>query len=299
MELNPYLALLVDQGGSDLFFSVGARPEVKVEGRTLPVGKEPLTSANLAGFAAQCLDEAQRATFEQELELNSGLSVPGIGRFRLYLFRQRGEIAMVVRHVKDRIPSIQELSLPPLLEELVMQKRGLVLVVGATGTRSQAGSRAGSRCGRRTHRCPRWPRRRAERAARNALRRPREIRRQTGREPRDRMAVDGDGLGNASQPQRGHGVQEAWIPLLDIDTPGAQPRGDPAAHGLELVALHCAPRDLSARSGRLPGPHCRSRSVLRHAVEDPAARLRRAGVAARLLSVPKWREVDAVVMPLQ
>ena len=134
MDLNPYLALLVDQGGSDMFFSVGARPEVKVEGRTLPVGKEPMTSANLADFAAQCLDEAQRAAFEQELELNAGLSVSGIGRFRLYVFRQRGEIAMVVRHVKDRIPSIQELSLPPLLEELVMQKRGLVLVVGATGS---------------------------------------------------------------------------------------------------------------------------------------------------------------------
>jgi twitching motility protein PilU len=134
MELNPYLALLVDQGGSDMFFSVGARPEVKVEGRTLPVGKEPMSSANLADFAAQCLDEAQRAVFAEQLELNTGLSVPGIGRFRLYLFRQRGEIAIVVRHVKDRVPSIQELSLPPQLEELILRKRGLVLVVGATGS---------------------------------------------------------------------------------------------------------------------------------------------------------------------
>ena len=134
MELKPYLALMVDQGGSDMFFSVGARAELKVEGRTLPIGKEALSAADLADFASQCLDAEQRAAFDQDLELNASLSVTGVGRFRLYVFRQRGEIAMVLRHVKDHIPNIEELSLPPLLEELIMQKRGLVLVVGATGS---------------------------------------------------------------------------------------------------------------------------------------------------------------------
>ena len=133
MELNPYLQLMVDQGGSDMFFSVGARPEVKVEGRTLPVGREPATPEIMEQFVEQALDEAQRAQFARDLELNCGLSVRGIGRFRLYVYRQRGAIAMVVRHVKDRIPSIRELSLPSTLEELIMEKRGLVLVVGATG----------------------------------------------------------------------------------------------------------------------------------------------------------------------
>jgi len=134
VQLNSYLQLMVDQGASDLFFSVGARPEVKVEGRTLPVGKEALTGTHMAELLGQALDEAQRAEFARALELNCGLSVPGIGRFRVYAYRQRGEVAMVVRHVKDRIPGIQELSLPPVLEELVMGKRGLVLVVGATGS---------------------------------------------------------------------------------------------------------------------------------------------------------------------
>jgi twitching motility protein PilU len=134
VKLNPYLRLMVDQGGSDMFFSVGARPEVKVEGKTLPVGKERLTGDDLSAFVEHALDEEQREQFATGLELNSSLSVSGIGRFRLYVFRQRGEVAMVVRHVKHSIPSIQELSLPSMLEKLVMEKRGLVLVVGATGS---------------------------------------------------------------------------------------------------------------------------------------------------------------------
>jgi len=134
VELNPYLQLMVDQGGSDMFFSVGARPEVKVEGRTLPVGKDAATPEIMQRFLEQALDDDQRAQFARDLELNCGLSVSGIGRFRLYVYRQRGQVAMVVRHVKHRIPSIEELSLPSMLEDLIMEKRGLVLVVGATGS---------------------------------------------------------------------------------------------------------------------------------------------------------------------
>jgi twitching motility protein PilU len=134
VDLDPYLQLMLEKGGSDLFFSVGARPELKIEGRALPVGREAMTSEHLAAFLAQALDDDQRARFNRDLELNCGLAVPGIGRFRVYVYRQRGEVAMVLRHVKERIPSLEELALPETLQELVLQKRGLVLVVGATGS---------------------------------------------------------------------------------------------------------------------------------------------------------------------
>ena len=116
MDLDPYLQLMLEKGGSDLFFSVGARPELKIEGRALPVGREAMTSEHLAAFLAQALDDDQRARFNRDLELNCGLAVPGIGRFRVYVYRQRGEVAMVLRHVKERIPSLEELALPETLQ---------------------------------------------------------------------------------------------------------------------------------------------------------------------------------------
>jgi twitching motility protein PilU len=134
VDLNAYLQLMVDQGGSDMFFSVGARPELKLEGRTLPVGRVAMTAEHMAAFIEQALDDDLRERFGRELEINCGLSVPGIGRFRLYVYRQRGEVAMVLRHVQEHIPSIEELALPDTLRELVLEKRGLVLVVGATGS---------------------------------------------------------------------------------------------------------------------------------------------------------------------
>ncbi len=125
---------MVEKGASDMFFSVGARPEIKVEGRAVPVGKEALDAAALHALADAILDEEKWATFNAALELNTGLSVPGIGRFRVYLYRQRGEIAVVLRLIKQEIPSIEALGLPPVLERLIMEKRGLILVVGATGS---------------------------------------------------------------------------------------------------------------------------------------------------------------------
>ena len=133
-SITPYLQLMVSHGASDLFFSVGAKPKVKVGPRVRSVGTEPMTAEVLRSMLSEIVSDAQRAQLETQLELNCGFSTRGIGRFRLYAYRQRGELAMVVRYVRHRIPTIQSLGLPRTLEDIVLQKRGLVLVVGATGS---------------------------------------------------------------------------------------------------------------------------------------------------------------------
>ena len=133
MEITPYLKLMVERGASDMFFSIGARPNIKIEAKTLAVGKHTLDSAALRAMSASLLDAEQKRVFEETLELNLGFTLPGVGRFRANLYHQRGEIAMVVRHIKDTVPSMAELGLPAMLEELILEKRGLILVVGATG----------------------------------------------------------------------------------------------------------------------------------------------------------------------
>jgi twitching motility protein PilU len=132
-NIAPYLKLMVDHGASDLFFSVGARPKVKVESAVRSVGQDVMTPESMRLLLGDVLDAEQQQQFHDTLEFNSGFSVAGIGRFRLYVFRQRGEPSMVVRYVRQSVPSIAELGLPQTLERLVMEKRGLILVVGATG----------------------------------------------------------------------------------------------------------------------------------------------------------------------
>ncbi len=134
MEAVPYLKLMVQKEASDVYFSTGTRVHLKIDGRLVPVGDTPLKSAEVKNLIYSLLNDFQIAEFEREWELNIGLSVAGLGRFRVNVFKQRGDVAMVVRYIKYGIPSIEELSLPPILEELIMQPRGLVLVVGATGS---------------------------------------------------------------------------------------------------------------------------------------------------------------------
>jgi twitching motility protein PilU len=134
MEVMPYLKLMVQKQASDLFFSTATRVHLKIEGRMVPVGEEALKSAEVKAMAYSVMSDKQIANFERELELNMGLSVAGLGRFRVNVFKQRGDVAMVVRYIKYDIPSIGELNLPPILEDLIMLPRGLLLVVGATGS---------------------------------------------------------------------------------------------------------------------------------------------------------------------
>jgi twitching motility protein PilU len=134
MDITAYLKLMVDHGASDLFFSAGAPANVKIEGDTRPIGNKPLTSSDVRELAYGLMQDSQRAAYEANLELNMAISMQQLGRFRVNVFRQRGDVAMVIRYISNRIPGIEALGLPPILKDLIMEKQGLVLVVGSTGS---------------------------------------------------------------------------------------------------------------------------------------------------------------------
>lgn len=134
MDITPFFKLMVDMGASDLFFSVGAPPHIKIQGVTSPVGQTAIQSHQLADIARSVMNDAQQKEFDSQLELNLALSIQGTGRFRINVFKQCGEVAMVVRYIKGTIPQIEELQLPQLLKSVIMELRGLVLIVGATGS---------------------------------------------------------------------------------------------------------------------------------------------------------------------
>lgn len=134
MDILPYLKLMVQKNGSDLFFSTGAPPNLKAEGRTAPIGEKRLKPGEAKQLAYSIMSEEQIKEFESTSEGNLAVSINGLGRFRVNVFRQRGDAAMVVRYIKGDIPAIDELFLPKSLEELIMLPRGLILVVGSTGS---------------------------------------------------------------------------------------------------------------------------------------------------------------------
>ncbi|MGB5253522.1 MAG: PilT/PilU family type 4a pilus ATPase [Sedimenticolaceae bacterium] len=134
MELAPYLRLMVQRAASDLYFSTGACPHVKINGQTVAIGDKPLNSGDVSGLAYSIMNDEQVREFEGTLECNLAISVQQLGRFRVNVFRQRGDVAMVIRYIKGEIPSIEELYLPQTLKRLILEKRGLILVVGSTGS---------------------------------------------------------------------------------------------------------------------------------------------------------------------
>lgn len=134
MEVFEFLNLLVQKNGSDLFFSVGAPVNVKIEGITHPLKMPPLAPGEVKQLAYSLMNQRQTAEFEARFELNMSIHAAQLGRFRVNVFMQRGETGMVIRYIKSKIPPIAELGLPPVLEQLVMLKRGLILVTGATGS---------------------------------------------------------------------------------------------------------------------------------------------------------------------
>ena len=125
---------MVDMKASDLFFSVGAPVNVKIEGITQPLKMPVLAPGEVKQLAYSVMNEKQVAEFESRMELNMAIAAAGIGRFRVNVFMQRGETGMVIRYIKSKIPPLADLGLPPVLEQLVMLKRGLVLVTGSTGS---------------------------------------------------------------------------------------------------------------------------------------------------------------------
>lgn len=125
---------MAEKKASDLFFSAGTRVSIKIEGVCRPINLPELDAATCKAAAYGLMNEEQIKTFEANNEMNFGYGLKDIGNFRVNVFRQRGAVAMVIRYVSSTIPSIEELGLPPLLRDLVMEKRGLILIVGATGS---------------------------------------------------------------------------------------------------------------------------------------------------------------------
>jgi twitching motility protein PilU len=133
-NLRPYLKLMADKGASDLFFTPHAPIKIKIEGQILPVGKEILTVELVNQIALSVMNEDQKHAFARELELDFAISEPGLGRFRVNVFQQRGNYALVLRYITLEMPKLDELGLPKVLKELSLRKRGLILMVGATGS---------------------------------------------------------------------------------------------------------------------------------------------------------------------
>jgi twitching motility protein PilU len=134
MDMMPYLKLMAEKGASDLFFCTGTEPQIKINGAIRPVGSKKLEPGDVSEMAASLMTAEQAAEFERHLEMNFAVPLSGIGRFRVNVFRQRGEASIVIRYINSIIPQFEEMNLPPILGDVIMEKRGLVLVVGATGS---------------------------------------------------------------------------------------------------------------------------------------------------------------------
>ena len=133
-NLKPYLKLMADKGASDLFFTPQAPIKIKIEGQIMPVGKEILTVELVNEIVQSVMTEEQKRHVERELELDFAISEQGLGRFRANVFRQRGNYAMVLRYITLDMPRLEDLGLPKVLADLSLKKRGLILMVGATGS---------------------------------------------------------------------------------------------------------------------------------------------------------------------
>ena len=128
------LRLMVTKGGSDLFITAGFPPAIKIDGRMTPVSSQPLTSGHTGDLARAIMNDKQGAGFELTREANFAITPGDLGRFRVSAFMQMGCVGMVLRVITTAIPKFEDLSLPDTLKDVVMTKRGLVIMVGATGS---------------------------------------------------------------------------------------------------------------------------------------------------------------------
>lgn len=134
LDITPVFKFMVEKNGSDLFLSTGAPINIEIEGKTAPINSQAMQPNMVKEIAYSLMSEAQIKEFENTLEMNFAYEQQDVGRFRVNVFKQRGEVAMVIRHVKSKIPSIEALGLPLVMKELMMRQRGLILLVGSTGS---------------------------------------------------------------------------------------------------------------------------------------------------------------------
>ena len=133
MAMDRLFQLMKEKNASDMFFAVNSPVHIKINGNLIPINQHRLEPDNIISLLSEIASPEQMQELERENELNMGVSVPNLGRFRLSAFRQRGSISAVFRFVPANIPPLGELGLPPVLSELIMEKRGLLLMVGSTG----------------------------------------------------------------------------------------------------------------------------------------------------------------------
>jgi twitching motility protein PilU len=134
MELSPLLQMMHEKKASDLFLTAGLPPMMKVNGKTLPVSDEVLSPVMSMNIVTGMMSPTQREVFEATKECNFAISDDQIGRFRVSAFIQSNHAGAVLRRIENHIPSVEDLNLPPILKNLAMTKRGLIVFIGATGT---------------------------------------------------------------------------------------------------------------------------------------------------------------------
>ncbi len=134
MDISPILKLMVEKTASDIFFTSNSPIKIKIEGKIVNVGKTVLDAATVKAAAYKIMNEDQTQFFESNLEIDFAIAEKGLGRFRVNVFTQRGNTAMVLRYIPSDVPKLDDLGLPEILKDLILNKRGLLLMVGATGS---------------------------------------------------------------------------------------------------------------------------------------------------------------------
>ena len=134
MFVDPLFKLMAEKQASDMFFTVGAPIQIKINGVVMPVNAQVLDSPTCKKICYELMSERQVRDFEEKLEMNFAVGRAELGSFRINIFRQRGAVAMVIRFIKPDIPTVEQLKLPPILKEIVMEKLGMIIVVGSTGS---------------------------------------------------------------------------------------------------------------------------------------------------------------------
>jgi len=132
--MHNLLRMMLEKKASDLFISADFPPSMKIDGKMTPVAPQKLTPTHTKAFAYALMNEKQRGSFEQEKECNFAIAPEGIGRFRVNVFVQQEHVGMVLRTITTKIPNFDEMGLPPQLKEVMMSKRGLIILVGGTGS---------------------------------------------------------------------------------------------------------------------------------------------------------------------
>lgn len=134
MILDKLFQLMAEKQASDVFISAGTPIHIKIQGNTVPVNQQIMDPATIERIAAELMNAEQAHAFAETKEMNLSFGIPHVGNFRINLFRQRGSASIVIRYIQGNIPPLDQLGLPPVLSELIMAKRGLILLVGATGS---------------------------------------------------------------------------------------------------------------------------------------------------------------------